>query len=236
MRLANREADRVLSNAANEIIPFVEVNEVLQVRIPDDPNPVTYYGRVQDVSSQKLLISWPTDRGIRMIVRKRQTLDFYFIREGIPNNFIGLVDETQAAPLPQLGILVKTPVRQVQRRQNFRVKCLLPIEIFGTKREDPANESSPALTIRTVSTDLSAGGISFRHAERIPEGMLVNIKLSIPDSGPAINIPCAVIYSDYISEHQTMHRTGLRYIALSEGERSRIVRFVYRTQLQGLHP
>lgn len=223
-------------SSAKENKSFAEINETLQVRIPGDPDPVTYYSRVQDESKGRLIIAWPTDRGIRMVIRKGQLLDFYFVREGIPNNFSGLVEGTRSEPMPQVGILVSGPVRQAQRRQNVRVKCLLPLEIHGTERKDPADESSPVLAIRTVSSDLSAGGISFRHAKRFSEGALVNITMSLPDNGPDINIPCTVIYSEYVSAHQTLYRTGLRYLALSESERARIVRFIYRTQLQGLHP
>ena len=235
MKQTSREASRVQANPMDGIRSLIAANEDLEVRIPEDAAPVTYYSKARDASGERLLIAWPADRGTRMAIRKGQLLDFCFVRKGIPNNFSGLVDETLMEPSPEVWILLNGPLRQVQRRQNFRVKCLLPIEIYDTTPEDPANESSPAPVIQTVSTDLSAGGISFRHARRIPEGTRVNMKLSLPDNGPVINVPCAVIYSEHVLAHQTLYRTGLRYLALSEGERSRIVRFVYRTQLQGLH-
>jgi c-di-GMP-binding flagellar brake protein YcgR len=215
---------------------YATINEALQVRMPDDPHPVTYYSRVQDASGGLLTILWPTDRGIRLITHPGNVLDFFFIRGGIPHSFSGVVENIDTGPLPQITVIVDGPAQQVQRRQNYRVKCLMPIEIAGTVREDPADETSPCLFIRTVTNDLSAGGLSFRHGRRIQEGTQINIKLSLPDNGPAISIPCSVIYSEFVSENQTLYRTALRYIALSEGERSRIVRFIYRTQLQGVHP
>jgi c-di-GMP-binding flagellar brake protein YcgR len=171
-----------------------------------------------------------------MLLHRDQILDFYFVREGVPHTFSGLVDETKVEPMPQITIILSSAVTQVQRRQNFRIKCLIPVEIVGNIQEDPRSDSTTVLNVKTVSNDLSASGISFRFAKRIPEGTLVNIKLSLPDNGPPIRIPCSVIYSEYHSENQILYRTGIRYLALSEGERARIVRYMYRTQLQGLRP
>jgi c-di-GMP-binding flagellar brake protein YcgR len=202
----------------------------------DEPNPVTYYSRIDDISEGKLIIAWPTNGGIRMLLHTDQILDFYFIRQGTPHTFSGLVDETRFEPLPLLTIILSSAVSQIQRRQNFRIKCLIPVEIVCNTKENFPGESESVLKIRTVSNDLSASGISIRFAKKIPEGTLVDIKLSLPDNNPPINIPGRVIYSEYLTENQILHRTGIRYLALSEGERARIVRYVYRTQLQGLRP
>jgi c-di-GMP-binding flagellar brake protein YcgR len=223
-------------NFFEELKSHITINDILQVRIMDDPNSATYHSRINDISEGKLIIAWPTNGGIRLLVHRDQILDFYFVRDGTPHMFGGLVDDTKQEPLPQITIILSSPVSQVQRRQNFRVKCLVPVEITGTIREDPRSNATTVLNIKTVSNDLSASGISVRFAKRIPEGSIINIKLSLPDSGRPISIPCSIIYSEYLTENQILYRTGVRYLAISEAERARIVRYVYRTQLQGLHP
>lgn len=223
-------------NFLDELKSHITVNDILQARIMDNPNSDTYHSRIDDISEGRLVLAWPTNAGIRMLLHRDQILDFYFVREGVPHTFSGLVDETKVEPMPQITIILSSAVTQVQRRQNFRIKCLIPVEIVGNIQEDPRSDSTTVLNVKTVSNDLSASGISFRFAKRIPEGTLVNIKLSLPDNGPPIRIPCSVIYSEYHSENQILYRTGIRYLALSEGERARIVRYMYRTQLQGLRP
>ena len=224
-------------SSANGDVPFsAALNETLQVRIPDDPNPVTYYSRVLSVNNGVLTIPWPTDRGIRLITHPGEVLEFYFIRGGTPHAFRGLVEAAKTGLMPQLTIVSRGPAQQVQRRQNFRIKCLLPIEIVCKDPDDPDNASAPPLVIKTVSSDISAGGLSFRYVKRMPEGMPVAAKLSLPDDAEPIRTQCIVIYSDYASEFQTLYRTALRFTDINEGERSRIVRFVYRLQLQGLRP
>jgi c-di-GMP-binding flagellar brake protein YcgR len=232
----SRAMDESNRNYFDELKSHITINDILQVRIMDDPNSDTYHSRIDDISEGKLVIAWPTNRGIRLILHRDQILDFFFVRDGTPHMFSGLVDETKQEPLPQITVILSSAVSQVQRRQNFRVKCLIPVEIAGTIREDPRSDETTVLNIKTVSNDLSASGISVRFAKRIPEGSLINIKLSLPDSKPPIGIPCSIIYSEYLTENQILYRTGIRYLALSESERARIVRYVYRTQLQGLHP
>ncbi|HTY62101.1 MAG TPA: PilZ domain-containing protein [Acidobacteriota bacterium] len=215
---------------------YAAPDDALQIRIPDGSDPTTYYSRVVSISNGVMVISWPTDRGIRLITRPGNVLDVFFMRDGIPHSFSGVVEKTETEPPPQITVIVDGPAQQIQRRQYYRSKCLLPLEIAGTVREDEADGTSPSLIlIRTITSDISAGGVSFRYARRIPLGTQLNLKLSLPDNKPAISIPCSVIYSEFVAEHQKLYRTGLRYLALSEGERARIVRFIYRTQLQSLH-
>ena len=228
--------DRSDSNFIVELKSRITVNDLLQVRIMDDPNSPTYRSRVNDFSEGRLVIAWPTNSGMRLLLHADQLLDFSFIKDGSPYVFKGLVDENRVEPLPELTIILSSTISQVQRRNDFRVKCLIPVEVAGTIREDPRSDATTALNAKTVSNDLSASGISIRLAKRVPEGTLINIKLSLPDNGPPISIPCTVVYSDYQTENQVLFRTGIRFLAISAAERARIVRFLYRTQLQGLRP
>jgi c-di-GMP-binding flagellar brake protein YcgR len=223
-------------NYFEEVKAHITINDILQVRVMDDPSSATYHSRINDISEGRLVLAWPTNGGIRMLVHTDQMLDFCFVRDGTPHMFTGLVDETRQSPLPRITIILSSAVVPVQRRQDFRVKCLIPVEITGTIREDPRSNATSDLNIRTVSNDLSASGISVRFAKRIPEGALINIKLSLPDGGPPLKIPCSIIHSEYLTENQILYRTGIRYLALSEKDRARIVRYVYRAQLHGLHP
>jgi c-di-GMP-binding flagellar brake protein YcgR len=214
---------------------YMTVNELLQVKITEDHNSATYFSRINDISEGKLVIAWPTNGGIRLLVHRDQILDFSFMREGVPYSFTGLVDETSIEPLPQITTIISSAVMRVQRRQNFRIKCLIPIEIVGSFKEHPDDDCLSSLDIQTTTYDLSASGVAVRYAKRIPEGTLLDVKLSLPDDGPVIKAPCRVVYSDEFAVHSRMYRTGMQYLAINEWERARIVRFVYRTQLKSLN-
>jgi c-di-GMP-binding flagellar brake protein YcgR len=229
--------DKAEQDPGNDLKSLLAVNDTLQIRMSDEnKDHATYYSRINDISEGKLVIAWPTSRGIRLIAYADQMLDFYFVREGTPYSFSGLVDETSLEPLPQIAIIPSSSITPVQRRQNFRIKCLIPVEILGNIKEDAHAENVTPIDLKTTSYDLSASGISIRHAKRIPEDSILTVKISLPDDGPVISIPGSVVYSEYLSENKVLYRTGIHYLAIGEKERARIVRFVYRKQLQGLHP
>jgi c-di-GMP-binding flagellar brake protein YcgR len=225
---------RANQDFTDDIKSYITINDLLQVRIADDNNSATYYSRINDIVDGKLRIAWPTNGGIRMMLHPDQILDFSFIREGVPYAFTGLIDEASLEPQPQIIIIMSSAVMHVQRRQSFRIRCLLPLEIIGSVMESPQDEAASAIFIRTTTYDISASGLAIRHSKRIPEGSLIEIKLRLPDDKPTIKAPCRVIYSEEFAETSKLYHTGLQYLTLSEAERARIVRFVYRVQLKGL--
>jgi c-di-GMP-binding flagellar brake protein YcgR len=234
-RMAESVVKNINQDFTDDIGTYISINELLQVRFLDDPNTATYYSRINDISEGRLIIAWPTNAGIRLLVHRDQILDFHFLRDEVPHEFTGMVDETHVDPLPQITIIMSSAISRVQRRQNFRIKTLIPIEITGMIK-DPRDDSTAVLNIKTVTSDLSASGMAIRHAKPIPEGTTLEIKLAMPDNAPVIKLPCQVMHSEAPAENQNLYRTGLRYLAISESERARIVRYVYRTQLKGLHP
>jgi c-di-GMP-binding flagellar brake protein YcgR len=219
---------------ANDIKSYISINDTLQVRIAEEEKSATYYSRINDIVDGKLVIAWPTNAGIRLMARRDQILNFSFMSNGGPSAFTGLIDETFLDPMPQIVIILSSAVTRVQRRQNFRIKCLIPLEITGSINENPQDAAPSPLYIQTTVYDLSAGGLAVRYAKRIPEGSQVEIKLAMPDDKPAIKAPCRVIYSEALAENTKLYRTGMMYLALAEADRARIVRYVYRTQLSGL--
>jgi len=216
---------------------MLAVNELLQVKVPNDRNPMNYYSRVNNVADGKIVIAWPTNRGIRLAVRIDQILELSFVREGTPYAFSGLIDEAILEPLPQISIILTSAISQTQRRQNFRVKCLVPIEVLGAIEDKAGSvneEAAKVISIKTVTYDLSASGVAIRHSMRIPEGSLVEIKLGLPDEGPVIKLPSRVAYSENLPGRQLSYHVGLHFLAISERECARIVRYLYRMQLKSL--
>ena len=219
-----------------DIKKYVSINEILQVRIMDDPNSPTGYSRINDIVEGKLVIAWPTHHGTRMLIHRDQMLVFFIMRGEEPHEFGGLVDELDhSAKLPQIKVIPGNAIIRVQRRQNFRIKTMIPVEIAAQIRE-PKDDSLSSFAIQTTTWDLSAGGISIRHSKRFPEDAAVEVKMALPDKDPIIKLPCRVIYSEALADNLALYRTGMYYLMITEKERARIVRYVYRTQLNGLHP
>ena len=117
------------------------------------------------------------------------------------------------------------------------MKCLVPVEITWTDYSSDSNNGVENIeTITTSTFDLSAGGVGIRWPKAIPEGTPVGIKLDIPDKGPLMKIPCRVAYTEKLPDNPSMSHVGIQFLAISEREQARIVRYLNRLQIQSLNP
>jgi c-di-GMP-binding flagellar brake protein YcgR len=218
------------------------INELLQVQLQDDPNPSTYRSRIENIVEEKLVATWPTAGGIRLPLHADQMLNFSLVRDGNPYAFTGLVDSTASDPLPQITVILNSELHKVQRRQNYRIKSLVPTELLGEIPVELMGSVSSAsgkhgpipIFIRTTTYNISAGGIAIRNPKGVPEGTLLEAKIGLPDKEPTIKVPCRVVYNEPSVDNPELHQIGIQFLAISEKERARIVRYIYRTQLKGL--
>ena len=228
----------VSQDLSEEIKSFITVNDLLMTRSMDDANRDNFHSRINDISEGKLVVAWPTYNGVRLLIHRDQILEFSFVREGVPYSFTGLIDETHLEPLPQITVILCSSIMRVQRRENYRIKCLVPVEICGTIKEhsrDRSQEEQVSIVdFKTTTYDISASGISIRYYRFFPEGTPLEAKLALPDNKPVIKVPCCVVHSENLMENTVQYRTGMHFLMISEWERARIVRYVYRTQLKGL--
>jgi c-di-GMP-binding flagellar brake protein YcgR len=213
----------------------IEVNEIIQAKMSGDVS--TYFSRVNDIRESRMIIAWPTNRGIRMALHPNQNIEIAFVREGNAYIFTALILEAIPDPLPQVTVRPDGFIRKVQRRQYFRVKCLMPVQIAGNlqERSDKSGDlQSSGLFIKTVTYDLSAGGLSIRHSTQIPEDTVIEVKLGLPDGGPEIKLPARIAYSGNVPGNTVLFHMGIDYLAISEWEQARILRCLYRIQLKSL--
>jgi c-di-GMP-binding flagellar brake protein YcgR len=218
----------------DDIRSSMGINDLLQVEIVDDPNPAVYQSRIEDIIEGKLVIAWPTSGGLRLLLHRDQILKFSFVRDGVPYAFRGLVDNTNPKPSPQITVILSSAVVRIQQRQDFRIKCAIPVEIVGTFEEDVWDAAPLMQVFRTKTLDLSAGGMAIQNAKPIPENTLLDVRIALPDDESAIRVTCRVVYCKHLIDTLMQYRIGMHFLELGESERARIVRFVYRTQLKGL--
>jgi c-di-GMP-binding flagellar brake protein YcgR len=223
--------------AGQEFIKTIEsrisADDLLRIRNTEDENARAYEGKVLSLIEGKPTISWPHSSGVRMLLHKDQILHFQFKRAGVLFEFSGLVDDLARAPQPLMTIIISSQIQEVQRRLNTRISCCLAVEIVGSIRENPEDTTQTSVYFKTVTSDLSAGGLAVKHLKRIPGGALLEAALSLPDGGPDIKVPCRSVYSDEPQDEQMMFRTGLQFLAIREADRARIIRYLHKAQMKG---
>jgi c-di-GMP-binding flagellar brake protein YcgR len=206
------------------------INETLRVQRSEDRNPGNYSCRIEDVSGKTMVVTWPTDDNALLPLQLEQMLDFSIVREGNAYSFSGRVNEIINEPRPLVTVVVSSAIERVQRRQDFRIKCLIPLEVVAMLSETSSGLHPARLRLRTNTYDLSASGVSLRSATVIPTGTLPVIKLSLPDGEPPLKISCRVAHCYISLENPGKFHVGIQFMNLEEDDRMRIVRFVYRVQ------
>jgi len=216
----------------DEFEPRIMINELLRVQIPDDPNSGNCYSRVKDVAGKILLMTWPTENGVLLPVHTGQTLAFSMTRKGNAYFFRGLADKIEREPTPLVTIIMSGEICRIQRREDFRVKCLIPVEVAATLSGTSGGLRSSTLRLKTNTYDLSASGLSIRVATVIPEKTLPVVKLSLPDQEPPINAPCRVKHCFVPPDNPNRFHIGMQFIGLDAYTRSRILRYIHHAQLK----
>lgn len=218
---------------SNELTSGLLINELLQVKPSGELKQSNYYSRIADIVEEKLVVAWPTSEGIRLPVHPDQILEFSLVRDGNAYSFSGLIDSTESEPLPLVTIIVTSHIQRIQRRQDFRIKCMVPVEIFGAL-PGASEDTHSTLHLATSAYDLSASGVSIRDAKSLPEGAVLEVRIGMPDEKGAIKVPCKMEHCSVLATNARLYHVGMSFLAINEKDKARIVRYIYRAQLAGL--
>ena len=209
----------------------IEINDLLQVQIPDDADSLSLSSRVDDIVGGRVHIAWPTEQGIRAPLREDQTLTISFVRNDAIYAITGIVERMWRTPLAQLSLLMVGPPRRIQRRQFFRVKTILPVEFVG---EYPSfdRENPKTIAITTHTYEISGSGLAIRHRSSIPPGMLLECKLNVASEGARMKILCKVVHSSSVKAlaQERLYHVGMFFVSIRESDRTRIVRHVFKVE------
>jgi len=217
----------------------LSTNDFVEVRAPGDSEQLACRSWVEQVEGDKLVITWPRDpHDIRIPVRHGQTIELSFVRSDAAYHFQAVIEGRTADRFPRLILKTSGPPRRTQRREFFRVKTSLPLEITSAVKGAAGWASlGPAslVQVKGRTYDLSGSGISFRHTDRVPPGSYVEAKLNLGEL-PLVRAICKVVDSKmvYSERNKGMYAVRLYIIQISESDRSRIVRFCFRVQQSDL--
>jgi c-di-GMP-binding flagellar brake protein YcgR len=213
----------------------VEVNDLLQVRLVDDPDAHTYRSRVEDVSSDGIHISWPSHRGKLMRPALGCSISISFVRDDAAYIFVGVVEERALEPIPYLRVRPLGLPERMQRRKFVRIKTSIPVELRGALRIGP-DKSLRDMSLKATTYDLSGGGLCVRSHAEPSAGAVLDARLFLPDGLLPIRVRVTVITCQPIvtRNQKQLNRIGLCFLAISEADRTRIVRYLTKIQAQQL--
>jgi len=213
----------------------VDVNDLLQIKFPDDPQALSCQSRVDDIVREKILIAWPTEHGVFVPIRQNQILTISFVRDDAVYTFTAIVEEADRIPFPRLAVRAAGPCERIQRRQFFRAKLVAPVEFIGQVASSNPGESAPkAISFKAHTYDLSGSGLSIRQKASIPTGTVLEAKLTLPGEQSSIKVLCKVVHCSNLnaSTEESLYHLGMHFLSIKEHDRTLIVRHVFRSQIR----
>lgn len=214
--------------------PTVEVNDLLQLKLPDDPNSLPFQSRVEDVVEGCLVIAWPSDRGAPIPIHPDRPLSLSFVRGNVGYVFAAKVQEKGLEPFPYLKVHPLGPPKRIQRREFFRMKIGIEVELAGVVVQ-PFNRET-VVYLKSQTFDLSGGGMAIRSEASIPVGTVLEAKLVLLDGLPPIKFMARVVQTQpvLIPDREPLSHIGMSFTEIKEADRKRIIRYLFRSQMNQL--
>jgi c-di-GMP-binding flagellar brake protein YcgR len=209
------------------------VHDLITIHTPGE-HPASHRSRIEEVREERLIIAWPTENGVRIPVHEHETLRIAVSRKGSIFGFEAVVEALELAPLALITVHPQGPPRFIERREDVRVEARLPVTIgakivsISSYRQEPRNGA----VIRTHTLTISAGGFTFKHNAGMTPGSPFDVSLLLPDDPKPLTLAAKVVRSDSLpsSEGGRFFEIGMAYLRLTESVRSRIVRYVFKSQ------
>lgn len=188
----------------------------------------TFAGEVRDVGGDhRLMVNVPVPDP--EVLLGDPTVRLTFVRkDGLyeASGMVQVVEPGEDDDTANLTLRIREEAARTQRRDFVRRDASLNAELErdGTR-------------IRCVTKEVSGGGVSvlFRELPPLSEGEEFALTLNLPDGREAIRAHCRTKYVREILRGSRWLAGG-QFLDIAEGDRQRIVRFVFRLELAQKRP
>ena len=161
----------------------------------------------------------PLQSGLPVTLRLSLGWGVYFIR--------GLIAGRRFFPVPLLLLTGLDEPQKVENRQAPRAS------VHINPLESQMGLSDARIPIDIVILNISTGGILFRHAEPLPQGLMVKTCFKLPgDLDPVAAISQVVRAESKKTHRGAIHQMGASFLSLDDSGEDRIFKFVFDQQIQ----
>jgi c-di-GMP-binding flagellar brake protein YcgR len=211
----------------------LQVNDLVQIVVHDERFHAQYPSRVEEVNAQEVVIAWPTEKKEQVPIAAMQIVWITFIRRRRLYMFEGVVQETRTTPIPSITIRPSSPPRPAERRSDLRVRTPVPVTLTEKVISLSSYRDSRELTsIQAYTTTISAGGFTIRHRTPLAIGTLFDVSISLPERPDPLAVSAKAVRCDLRSHRgPERYEIGFAYSYIPESARARIVRFVFKAQI-----
>jgi len=182
-----------------------------------------YRTRIERVGSTTLTLGAPYAEGGFLPLQVGTDLKVFFTHATIPFVFRTTIVGREAGDMPAFEVEFPKWAEKAQRRQFVRIPCYQPLT-YQTIEDEGAVLGPPK---KSLTLDLSAGGVMIRADEKMDEGMTLVVHL--PVKAEILEIYSRVIRVQKI-DNAKGYQYSLEFLNVSERTQDKIMGYVFAIQ------
>ena len=201
-----------------------------------------YRSQVYDiVSEDQIKIAMPMEQGkvILLPVDGEYNICFY-TQTGLYQCLARVIDRYKSDNIFVLVMELTTDIRKYQRREYYRLNCVLDMKARGVSDAD--NAKGPTEQVHFLDTDItfsngtmvdiSGGGARFISKDRYPKGSNIQFAFSLFVNGKLTEYKLLgrVLYSEELESRAGSYEHRIQFINIMNDERESIIKFIFEEE------
>lgn len=209
---------------------FIVPNQIIEITRGTKQAPEHYKSRIEDVNGDTMLLAMPMSKGYPIISANGEVFLAKIITDGNVYQFKCRYIDKKHIPIPVWVVSLPYDIKKVQLRDFVRIDASLETTLQVLAEEETSNQEATD-EIHTVTKDISGGGVLVVSKEPIPLGKKVFVSIHIPEFG-LLETYGQVIRLSQPAMDQELYWIGIKFSSITERQRSGIVQFVFKKQLE----
>ncbi len=191
----------------------------------------TYYSMIYEIlDDRKIMIQAPLEAG-RIVPLEKEVIYYacIYTDRGLYRGEVELTKRLKDGKLHYLELTLITPIKKYQRRQYYRMNCVLSFQFFLEGQDDVLDEEHK---YQGTLLDISGGGIRFSTDQQISINTRIKCHLRLKLTDYSIDLEAAglVLQSKAIEPDQTYYQNRVMFDELGQEDREKIIKFIFEEE------
>lgn len=203
-----------------------KINQRLQIEIVGDIETGLYHSRIEDISTEKMVIAMPMSKGYPVNVSRGSQLFGKIITNGAVYRFKSVVIDKRMHPLPVWIVSPPSDIKKVQQRAFVRIEIMLPLRLEFIDTEEQENDA-----LNVITKDISGGGLRIVSKQPFKLNRRLKLHIELLEMG-MVDAIGEIVRIEHPQPENPVYWVGIKFIHITEAHRSKIIKFIFKKQLE----
>lgn len=200
-------------------------------------------------SEDEAVIEMPVKEGRLVVMEPGEAFQVcFYTNKGLYRCQVQVVSRHYEDKLPMVVIKFQSEFERLQRRQHYRMECLLDMEFYVPEKaaleqllreknnvQEPLEQTeeegeiAPIQLFTGVTLDLSGGGVRFNSEHQTEEGSTIVMKIAFPEqTAPQVQLLFAKVLTVLpVPNHTGLYEHRVQFVSITNAERESIIRYIF---------